>query len=203
MTAKKHLNPLLELRCKLASSTKPLSSERLGQLIGVSGGTLRNVESGFRSFSPQLQRQLRVRGLEWDEKAGRWFFTYDRDAPLSLWLLETFHRLSRGDKGFQRLDQNAAVERVKALLELVSDAKYKDLLLELNASLQELYEDFEITAAKEVFERTALKFTYRKDPSGTETLIKSRSGATGLADLNELFPEGAQAPEPASEKDAA
>jgi hypothetical protein len=199
----KKSTPLTELRALLGSDIKPISVNKLGALVDIPPATLRSVETGRRSFNPELQKRMRSRGLEWDRVAKRWLFTYDHNADLSLYLLESLRRLRRGDAYTQKDDLESLVKRVTALLKHVADSAYTDLLLELDRSLEELLERYEIEEAKQVFQQTALKIEMVRTPSGSDHLVKSRSGPTGLADLNELFPVEAQVPEHASGKDAA
>jgi hypothetical protein len=186
VASKKRVNPLLELRRQLGCPPKLLSAERLGQLTGCSAGTLRNVESGFRSFSSELQKHLRSRGVEWDQASGEWYFTFDRDAQLSVYLLESLRRLTRGDARSQNDDRECLCKRLTALLEHVSDSAYTDLRLDLDRSLEELLERYQIEGAKPVFQQTALKIKMEKNPSGSDHLIKSRSGPMGTIDVSEL-----------------
>src|SRR5262245_37228541 len=128
--------PLTELRQLLGSDSKPLSVNKLAALADIPAATLRSVESNRRSFNVDLQRRMRVRGLEWRPETGKWFFTYDHNAELSLPLLESFRRLGRGDDFFQGLDLEAVKRRVTALLQQVDGSAYRSLLLDLNDALE-------------------------------------------------------------------
>jgi hypothetical protein len=184
--AQRSANPLKELRLLLGTETKPLSTERLGQLCGIPGASLRSVETGRRPFTIELQKRMRCRGLEWDRTSKRWFFTYDHGTTLSLYRLESFRRLTRGDAASQKEDRVSLCKRVTALLEHVSNSAYTDLLLDLDHSLEELLERHEIEGAKQVFQQTALKIKMVRTPSGSDHLVKSRSGPMGLANQSEL-----------------
>ena len=189
--SQKSANPLKELRRLLGTETKLLSTERLGALCGIPGASLRSVETGRRPFTRELQKRMRSRGLEWDQKTKQWFLTYfDKTAP-SLYRLETFRRLTRGDKDSQKDDLKRLCTRVEALMEHVPDSAYPDLLLDLQNALEELLGRHQVEGAKQTFQQTALKWEFIKNPSGSETLMKRRSGPMGLADQLE---DSSQAP---------
>jgi hypothetical protein len=190
--SQKSANPLKELRRLLATGTKLLSTERLGALCGIAGASLRSVETGRRPFTTEMQKRMRSRGLEWDAKAGRWFFTYDPNKkPPTLFRIEMFRRLTRGSADFQKQDLNSLCKRVTALMEHVPDSAYTDLLLDLQNTLEELCERYAVEGAKQTFQQSAVKYEIIKTPSGSETLVKSYSGPMGLADQLE---DSSQAP---------
>jgi hypothetical protein len=184
--AQRSANPLKELRRLLGTQAKLLSTDRLGSLCGVPGASLRSVETGRRPFTVELQKHLRSRGLEWDQKSGEWFFTFDHNTPLSLYLLESVRRLTRGDARSQKDDRESLCKRLTALLEHVPDSAYTGLRLDLDRSLEELLERYQIDGAKPVFGQTALKIEMRRTSSGSDHLVKSRSGPMGLADQSKL-----------------
>jgi hypothetical protein len=178
----KKTNPLKELRRLLGTETKLLSTERLGALVGVPGASLRSVETGRRPFTLELQKRMRSRGLEWDPVAKRWLFTYDHKTSLSLYRLEEFRRLTRGDDNSQKQDLESLYKRVEALMKHVPDSAYTDLLLDLQSVLEELRERYQVEGAKQTFGQSAVKYEIVKTRSGSETLVKSYSGPMGLAD---------------------
>jgi hypothetical protein len=128
---------------------------------------------------------MRSRGLEWNQKSGKWFFTFDHDSSLSLYLLESLRRLTRGDATSQKDDGECLRKRLTALLEHVSDSAYTNLRLDLDWMLEELLERYQIEGAKPVFQQTALKIEMLKTRSGSEVLVKSRSGPMGLANQSD------------------
>jgi transcriptional regulator with XRE-family HTH domain len=168
-------NPLKLLAKKLGSETKPISMEKIARLTDVAPATLRSVELGLRKFSPEIQQRMRQRGLEWDEKRSTWFFTYDHEADLTLPLLESFRRLSRGDDRFQDLDAHAMTEKLISLLQKVPVGAYVDLLLDLNATLDRLREAYEVEDAIELFKQRKLKYWVEQTPSGGQNLVKQYS----------------------------
>jgi hypothetical protein len=174
-------NPLKLLSETLGSKTKPVSIEKIARLMNIPPGTLRSIELGLRKFSPEIQERMLARGLEWDPQAGRWLFTYDHEAELSLHLLETFRRLSRGDDFSQDHDAHVACEKAISLLREVEPADYTNFLLDLNASLNRLRETYKIEGSKQIFERRSLRYWVRPTASGGQQLIK------GFASNN--FPE--------------
>jgi hypothetical protein len=195
-------NPLRELRRLLGTETKLLSTDRLGALVAIPAATLRSVEIGRRTFNPDLQKRMRARGLNWDSATKKWFFTFNRDANLSLYLLESVRRLTRGDARSQKDDRECLCKRLTALLEHVSNSAYTDLRLDLDSAFEELLERYQIEEAKPVFQHTALKIEMLKTPSGGQVLKKSRSGPMGLADQAEpTLPEAQEFG--LSQKDAA
>jgi hypothetical protein len=170
------INPLAELRKLLGTEVKPLSTSKLAALVNIPADSLRAVQTARRTFNPEMQRRLRKRGLDWDQKEGKWFFTYDRNAPLSLPLLESFRRLSRGDGFFQDLDLDAVIRRVIALVQRVDEQAYRSLLLDLNDALESFRETYKVDGAQEEFAQTELRFEFVKTPSGAQTLVKKFSG---------------------------
>jgi hypothetical protein len=181
--------PLTDLRRLLGSDIKPLSVNKLAALVDVPAATLRSVEIGRRSFNAELQKRLKRRGLEWQPKTRKWFFTYDHNADLSLPLLELFRRLGRGDDFFQGLDLEAVKRRVTALLQQVDEPAYHSLLLDLNDALETLRETHAVNGALKEFQETELRFAFIKTRSGGQTLVKSFSG---LLPPDHLFNEDAQ-----------
>jgi hypothetical protein len=168
-------NPLTELRQLLGTAGRSLSMSKLAAFADVPAATLRSVETGRRSFNADLQKRLRRRGLDWDQKAGRWFFTYDRNAQLSVSLLESFRRLSRGDNMFHDLDAYAAMRRVVSLVQQVDESDYRSLLLDLNDALESLRAAYKVNGAQKDFAETELRYQYLKTASGSETLVKGYS----------------------------
>jgi hypothetical protein len=168
--------PLTKLRKQLGSENKLLSINRLGAIADIPPATLRSVEIGRRSFNPDLQKRMRRRGLEWQPKTRKWFFTYDHKAVLSLPLLELFRRLGRGDEFFQGLDLEAAKRRLTALLQQVDERAYHGLLLDLNDALETLRETYTVSKALKEFQETELHFEFIKTRSGGQTLVKKFSG---------------------------
>ena len=172
---KKASNPLRLLSEKLGSKAKPISMQKIGRLTNVAPSTLRSIELGMRIFSPKIQGRMAQAGLQWDEKTGRWFFTYDHQAELSLYLLETFQRLSRGDNTSQDHDAHVACEKVISLLREVAAADYTNLLLDLNASLDRLRETYKVEGSKKIFEQRLLRYWVRPTASGGQQLVKGFS----------------------------
>jgi hypothetical protein len=180
------INPVTELRRLLGTEDKPIHTSKLATLVDVPADTLRSVETGRRSFNAELQKRLRRRGLEWEPKDGRWFFTYGHSESLSLPLLEEFRRLGRGDDFFRGVDLEAAKRRVAALLQRVDELAYHSLLLDLNDSLETLLETYAVDGARKEFQTTELRFEFIKTPSGGRTLVKNISG---LVPPDHLFEE--------------
>jgi hypothetical protein len=149
--------------------------EKIGRLTNVSPGTLRSIELGRRAFSPEIQERMRQRGLEWDQQTGQWFFTYDHQAELSLYLLETFRRLFRGDDTSQDHDAHVACEKVISLLREVAVVDYTNLLLDLNASLDRLRETYKVEGSKELFKQRLLRYWVQPTASGGQILVKGFS----------------------------
>lgn len=176
-STKKSSNPLKLLSEKLGSKAKPLSMEKIGRLTNVAPGTLRSIELGRRAFSPEIQERMRQRGLEWDQKSGQWFFTYDHQAELSLYLLETFRRLFRGDDTSQDHDAHVACEKVISLLREVAVVDYTNLLLDLSASLDRLRETYKVEGSNELFKKRLLRYWFRPTASGGQQLVKGFSSS--------------------------
>jgi hypothetical protein len=179
----KSSNPLKLLSEKLGSTAKPVSMEKIGRLTNVAPSTLRLIELGWRTFSPEIQERMRQRGLDWDSETGQWFFTYDHQAELSLYLLETFNRLGRGDAVSQDHDAHVACEKVISLLREVAVVDYTNLLLDLNASLDRLRETYKVEGSKEIFEQRSLKYWVRPTASGGQQLVKGFSSSNFPAQL--------------------
>jgi hypothetical protein len=169
--------PLTQLRKQLGSEGRLLSVNKLGVLSGIPSATLRSVEVNRRSFNLDLQKRLRCRGLDWDQKTKQWRFTYDHSAPLTLPLLESFRRLSRGSDLFQDLDAHALCLKVIGLLHEVPIAAYSSLLLDLHDNLERLREAYHIDGAQQVFQGTTLRYDVRETASGSQILIRGYSGA--------------------------
>ena len=176
-SASKSSNPLKLLSEKLGSKAKPASMEKISRLTNVASSTLRAIELGTRTFSPEIQERMCQRGLEWDQKSGQWFFTYDHQAELSLYLLETFRRLSRGDNISQDHDAHVACEKVISLLREVAEVDYTNLLLDLNASLDRLRATYKVEGSKELFKQRLLKYWVRPTASGGQILVKGFSSS--------------------------
>jgi hypothetical protein len=164
---------LRKLQEQLGSVSRPVSLAKISRLGGVPAGTLRAIESGRRTFSLQIQERMRECGFQWDEKNGRWFFTYDHKAELSLHLLETFRRLSRGDNRSQDHDAHVVCEKAISLLQEVSVAEYTNFLLDFNSCLDRLRATYKIEGAKKIFDRRLLKYLVLPTRSGGQTLVKS------------------------------
>jgi len=173
----KSTNPLKLLSEKLGSQSKALSMEKIAQLTGVASGTLRSIELGLRKFSPEIQQRMRQRGLEWDLKTGQWFFTYDHKAELSLYLIETFRRLSRGDRYSQDLDAHAACEKVLSLLHGVAAGDYTNLLLDLHAALERLCQTYKVEGSQKLFAERSLRYWLQPTKSGGKVLVKGFSSS--------------------------
>jgi hypothetical protein len=171
------INPLEELRRLLGTDEKPLHTSKLAALVDTPADTLRSIQIGRRSLTPDILKRMRRRGLDWDPQTKQWRFTYDRSAPLTLPLLESFQRLSRpGDDLFQDLDVDAAIRRVIALVQGVDDSAYRSLLLDLNDAFESLRVAYKVTGAQKEFTATELRFEYVTTRSGDQTLVKKYSG---------------------------
>lgn len=168
-------NPLIKLRQLLGTADQPFSMNKLAGFVDVPAATLRSVETGRRSFNADLQQRLRRRGLDWDQKAGQWRFTYDHKATLSVSLLESFRRLSRANDLFQDLDAYAVIRRVISLVQQVDESSYRSLLLDLNDALESLRAAYKVNSAQKDFAQTALRYQFIKTASGSETLVKGYS----------------------------
>lgn len=173
----KSSNPLKLLSEKLGSKAKPISMEKIGRLTNVAPSTLRSIELGRRTFSPEIQERMSKRGFHWNPKTKQWLFTYDHQAVLSLHLLEMFWRLSRGDHISQDHDAHVACEKVISLLREVAEADYTNLLLDLNASLDRLRETYKIEGSKELFKQRLLNYWVQPTASGGQILVKGFSSS--------------------------
>jgi hypothetical protein len=170
------INPLEELRRLLGTDEKPLHTSKLAALVDLAADTLRSIQTGRRSLTPDILKRLRRRGLDWNPQAKQWRFTYDHNAPLTLPLLQSFRHLAKGDAFFQGLDLDAVKARVTALLQQVDESAYHSLLLDLNDSLETLLETYAVDGAWKEFQMTALRFEFVKTRSGGQTLTKRFSG---------------------------
>jgi hypothetical protein len=170
---RKQTNPLTQLRQILGSDARPLSVSKLGLLVDIPAASLRSVETGRRTFNPDLQRRMRRRGLEWLPETKRWVFAFNHQTPLSLPLLESFRGLSSaGTATFQQLDIEALKRRIAALMENVAPTSYRDLLLDLHDALENFLEAYKVEGAQEDFRETTLWYKPIENDAGGQRLIK-------------------------------
>jgi hypothetical protein len=149
---------------------------KLAAFADIPAASLHSTEGGRRSFNPEMQQRLRRRGLDWDQKEGKWYFTFDHGATLSLSLLEAFRRLSSGGSPlFQDVDAHMATWRVIALMQQVEPSRYRDLLLDINDALENLRVVYKVDDEQKVFAQTELRYRLVKTKSGGETLSKNYS----------------------------
>jgi hypothetical protein len=168
----KKTSPLVELRTQLGS----ISISRLAALVDIPAATLRSVESGRRTFNPDLQKRMQRRGLEWQPKARRWVFAFHHETPLSLSLVEAFWRISSGGSAlFQDLDVHAIIRRLIALMQGADPAAYRNLLLDVHDSLERLRGAYKVDQAKEEFQQTTLWFKLIENDAGGQRLARGYS----------------------------
>ena len=166
---------LTDLRRQLGADTKPITTRRLGELIGVPPATLRSVQAGRTKLSVQLQQRMRKRGVEWDQKSRKWIFSYNREVPLSPRLLEMFARLKAGSSLFQDLDCRALFLRIISLMQTVGEQSYASLLLDMHDALDRLTALYDIKVKEEKFADWSPRYSLVETDSGDQTLEKSYS----------------------------
>jgi hypothetical protein len=169
-------NPLRNLRELLGTGGKRLSTYKLSELVGIPSPTLRSIEIGRNAFSEGIQQRLRWRGLNWDQTTKRWVFTYNPELPLTIDLITSFNRLSRGSDLFQDLDARALCIKLITLLHTVPVLSYSALVLNLQDVLNRLRVEYKAVGEEKVFAETTPKFCLVETPSGAQTLVKEYTG---------------------------
>jgi hypothetical protein len=145
-------------------------------MTGIPSSTLRNIEAGLRPMATEVTEQLRIHGMQWDEKTQRWVFSYAPELPLDIWLIDEFHRMARGSSIFQDLDVRAMIFPMIGLLHNVSDADYCALQADLRAAMDELRHRYDVKGADDFFAQSAGRYSIIKTKSGSKHLAKEYSG---------------------------
>lgn len=169
-------NPLRALREQLGSRGKRLSTYKLSELINVPSPTLRAIEAGRNALTEGFRQKLRWRGIQWNDKARSWTFTYNPDLPLSVDLLTSVGRLSRGSDDFQDLDAEALCIQLVSLLQAVPASAYSTCVYRFRDFLEQLRVEYHAEGLKEVFAKNTPRYFYLETPSGAQTLVKEYPG---------------------------
>jgi hypothetical protein len=165
-------HPLRNLREELGSGGKRLSTYKLSGLVGIPAATLRSIETGRIAFNEDLQQRLRWRGLNWDQKSKHWSFTYNPELALTVDLITSFNRLSRGDDLYQDLEARSLCIQLVTLLDTVPASSYNALVSNLRDTLNRFRVEYKAVGGEEVFAETTPKFTLIPTRSGAQVLDK-------------------------------
>jgi hypothetical protein len=175
-------NPLRDLREKLSSNGKRLSTYKLSVLVGIPSATLRSIEAGRNAFTDGLQQRLRKRGIAWNPKSKQWFFAFNPKLDLTVELIMAFNRLSRPSDLYQDVDADVLCRKTIDLLSAVPAAQYNVLLLDLHQTIEQLAKTYRV----EGFASATPKYSWIMSPSGAQVLDKEYSGP-GLGDAEKLL----------------
>jgi hypothetical protein len=149
-------NPLRRLRELLSEKgrERPITQERLSEIIGKPTSTIRAIEAGARQLTDDFLRGVLVRtGADWDHKNVEWV-VFDSLPPregFSLAAYKEFERLAmQRPKDYAELVGSLFVE-MSQMSTMVPDSRWWDLYFRFVQFLEECRKEFQLPELEKIY----------------------------------------------------
>jgi transcriptional regulator with XRE-family HTH domain len=175
-------NPLRKLRQQFK-----LTQDKLGQLIGLNGDAVRNLENGRMKISGRIFRRIILAlGAEYRPKRRAWFVPLSQTQCSPATLLG-WRQAAKPDEALKREDQKCLCYRIGALLESVESRQYHMLFTKIYEFLDECLEEHPSPKAAQAFKQSKPEMTIVRK-SGTPPLAQEEHLVTSMR----ITPEGVE-----------
>src|SRR6516162_9887401 len=168
-------NPLRILRalCSPHGEVAPLTQIGLAQITGIAPDYIRSLENSRRPLNrAQLDKIQYSIGAVWDLKRKAWMVNGIPDEPFNYTWFERYRTLWTSQETSHELqvdvETHMLCRRLQALLLGVEPSDYNLVFDRIYHGLEEIRKELKVGAAKSVFEKTAFKISYDRDPKTGE-----------------------------------
>jgi DNA-binding XRE family transcriptional regulator len=171
----------LENRIRKLREQFQITQDRLGELLGLNGDAIRNLENGrMKIAGPILHRLITAVGAEYSTEKKVWRLPASRIkcSPLTL---EAWKQAAKPSNKQKRKDHHALSWRIAALLVYSKPQEYNVVFTKLSELLDTCLKEHPSPEAKEAFVKSAAKMNIRKIWKKDEAWEK-----TALADDEEF-----------------
>ena len=170
-------NPLRILRalCSPHGEVAPLTQIGLAQITGIAPDYIRSLENSRRPLSPVQWDKIQYSiGAKWDQKRKTWMVNGIQDEPFNYTWFERYRTLWTSHEVQVDVETHMLCRRLQALLLGVEPSDYNLVFDRIYHALEEIRKELKVGAAKSVFEKTAFKISYDRDPKTGEIRFISR-----------------------------
>jgi DNA-binding XRE family transcriptional regulator len=160
---------------KLREEQFDLTQDRFGDLIGMCGYDIRNIENGRQKISAKILRRLiTLVGAEYSTKKKIWKVPLS-PIKCSSATLNAWRRAAKPSNKLKRDDYEALSSRLAALLAYSEPKEYNALFMKLSEFLAECLEEHPSPEAKVVFVKSKPQMNIRRiwkdDPAWEKTAM--------------------------------
>jgi transcriptional regulator with XRE-family HTH domain len=177
---KNERNPLRQLRECLSDKGRPITQEKLSDIIGISTSYVRAIEFGDRPLTAELDMGILSRtGAVWDSKAEHWAYHIPGGKPFNFGHYEEFRE-------FMTQRPMNDVNRVKTLntkmlelFKMLPDSHWHDLYFRYQSFVEDCCKDFDLPQLEEIYQST-VKGKDRSRAIGELSEYQQRLAKAGL-----------------------
>jgi transcriptional regulator with XRE-family HTH domain len=160
-------NPLRKLRQQFE-----ITQDRLGELLGLNGDAIRNLENGRMKISVRIFRRIMLAlGAEFRSKRQAWFVPLSRTLCSPATLFAWRQASSEPDENLKTKDHECLCYRIDVLLKSVNPRQYHTLFTKIYEFLDDCLREHPSPEASEAFKRSTPTMTIVRKP-GTRPIIE-------------------------------
>jgi transcriptional regulator with XRE-family HTH domain len=172
-------HPLRKLRQQF-----DVTQDKLGELIGMQGTDIRNIENQKMKLSSRIFRRiLNLLGAEYSTNRKLWLLTGTRKRA-SKETLFAWRRASEPGSELKRNDQNSLSYRIAALLNYVKPSEYHVVYTKISEALEDILEEHPNPETQKAFKASApsVKISRALGESLDETGVLKDDEAVSVAE---------------------